>query len=148
MFALPFFFPLDPEKHGTDILHHSGQYDLRQMMGGLAIVDDLGTSSGCSFPVEESGGRDTAGSTREASESLGSHNNTESSPNMGNKDEACKDQNSAFDQSSVRAEEISALKGGKITHSPLLCKCLIGTTYTFTCVMCFSDHGQRPGEKA
>lgn len=143
MFSLPFFFPLDPEKHGTDILHHSGQYDLRQM-GGLAIADDLGKSSGWSFPVEESGGRDTAGSTREAFESLGSHSNTESSSNMGNKE----DQNSAFAQSSVRAEEISALKGGKITHSPLLCKCLIGTTYTFTCFKCFSDHGQKPGEKA
>lgn len=97
---LHLFFPLDLEKHGmdTNILHLSGQSDLTQMMESLAI-DDLEKSSGCSFPFEESRGLDTAGTTREVSESLSNHEEAEISLNMGNKDESCKDENSASDQS-------------------------------------------------
>ena len=100
VFCLPPFFPLDPEKHGMDanILHLSGQSDLTQMKDGLAI-DDLEKSSGRSLPIEERGGLGTAESTRGASESFRSHKETEISLNMGNKDEACKDENSASDLS-------------------------------------------------
>ena len=100
MFAAPFFFPLDPEKPGMDanILHLSGQSDLTQIMDGC-YIDDLDKSSGCSLPIEERGGLDTVGSIREASESFSSHEETEIFLNMGNKDEACKDENSASDQS-------------------------------------------------
>ena len=135
-----FFFPLDPEKPGTDanILHLSGQSDLTQMMDGLAI-DDLDKSSGCSFPFEESRGLDMAGSTREASESFSSHEETEISLSMSNKDEACKDENSAPDQCRqaqysreageeicLESDEIPCLEGGKIRYSPLLCNCFAG----------------------
>ena len=134
---LHLFSPLDPEV-GANIPHLSGQSDLTQMVDGLAI-DDLDKSSGCSFPFEESGGLDTAGSTREASESFSSHEETEISLSMSNKDEACKDENSAPDQcrqvqysreagENIRLEsdEIPGLEGGKIRYSPLLCNCFAG----------------------
>ena len=88
------FFPLDPEKRGmgANIPQLSCQSDLTQMLDRLAIVDDLGKSSVGSYPVEESGELEKAGNTSR-------HEEKEICMNMGNKGEACKDENSASDRS-------------------------------------------------